>query len=200
MQSARETQLDPSAAQNESALTVPESRGRRFSWGTAVAVAAVLGLLVIIGLMLQRTQQGPVTAGTTAPGFSVETFDGQMVQLADLDGRVVVINFWASWCKPCEQEAAELEQAYRMYQDEGVAFVGLNYVDTEPEAMAYLDRFGITYPNAPDLRTRVAQSYRIRGVPETFIVGPDGQIVYVKIGPFESLSEITAAIETALAQ
>lgn len=188
------------AEEMDTAPPMAEPRARRTSWGTILAVIGVLGLLVIVGLMLQRTQQGPVTVDTVAPGFSVETFDGESIDLADLKGQVVVVNFWASWCKPCEQEAEELELAYRQYQDQGVAFVGINWVDTEPEAMAYLDRFGITYPNAPDLGTRAGQAYRIRGVPETFIVGRDGQIAYVKIGPFESLNEITGAIEAALAQ
>ena len=85
-----------------------------------------------------------------------------------------------------------------MYRDQGVLFLGVNYVDTEPEALAYLARFDITYPNGPDLGTRIAQAFRIRGVPETFVVGPDGRIVAVKIGPFQSLSEITAAVEQAL--
>lgn len=193
-------ELTVPAENSEAAPTEDEVRARRFSWGTILAVVAVLGLLVILGLMLQRTQQGPVTVNTTAPGFSVEAFDGQIFDLADHKGQVVVVNFWASWCKPCEQEAEELELAYRQYQGQKVAFVGINWVDTEPEARAYLDRFGITYPNAPDLGTRVGQAYRIRGVPETFIIGPDGQIAYVKIGPFESLNEINSAIEAALAQ
>lgn len=177
-----------------------ERRAPRFSWGTLTIVLAVLALLVVIGMMLQRSQQGPVTSGSPAPEFSVETFDGGTFTLSRYTGQVVVVNFWASWCKPCEQEAVELEQAYQMYRDKGVEFIGVNYVDTEPEALAYLDRFGITYPNGPDLRTRISQAYRIRGVPETFIVGADGLIAYVKIGPFESLGEITDAIDSALLQ
>ena len=70
-------------------------------------------------------------------------------------------------------------------------------MDTEREALAYLERFDITYPNGPDLGTRIAQAFRIRGVPETFVVNPDGRLTHVKIGPFESLEEILAAVDTA---
>jgi cytochrome c biogenesis protein CcmG/thiol:disulfide interchange protein DsbE len=110
----------------------------------------------------------------------------------------VVINFWASWCKPCEQEALELEQAYQIYKDQGVVFLGVDYVDTETEARKYLEKFGITYPNGPDLGTRISQAFRIRGVPETYIANADGRLVAVKIGPYQSLSEITQQVEAAL--
>ena len=78
--------------------------------------------------------------------------------------------------------------------------LGVDYVDTEAGALAYLDRFGISYPNGPDLGTRVSQAYRTRGVPETFIVGPDGRIAAVQIGPYTSLDQIVAHIEQAKGQ
>ena len=90
--------------------------------------------------------------------------------------------------------------AYRMYKDQGVEFLGVDYVDTEAEALAYLDRFNITYPNGPDLGTRVSQAYRTAGIPETFIVGPDGRISAVQIGPYSTVGEIAAHIELALGQ
>jgi cytochrome c biogenesis protein CcmG/thiol:disulfide interchange protein DsbE len=159
----------------------------------------LLGLLAILGLGLIRTQQGPVNVGATVPDFTLTTFDGQTIDIRDLRGKVVVINFWASWCKPCEQEAAELEQAYNRYRDEEVVFLGVDYVDTDREAMAYLEKFGITYPNGPDLGTRISQAFRIRGVPETYLVAADGRLAAIKIGPYASLEEIVGQIETARA-
>src|SRR4030066_128708 len=99
--------------------------------------------------------------------------------------------------KACEirvPRSGPLEEAHRRLSPEGVLFLGVDYVDTEPEALAYLERFKITYPNGPDQRTRISQGYRIRGVPETYVVGPDGKLTFVKIGPFTSLAEIQAAI------
>lgn len=168
-------------------------------WGVILVWVGVLGLLALVGVGLIRTQQGPVGVGSKPAPFTLRTFDGQEINTADLIGQVVVINFWASWCEPCKQEAAELEQAYQQYKDQGVAFLGVNYVDTEPEARAYLAEFGITYPNGPDLGTRISQAFRIRGVPETYILGPDGILAEVKIGPYTSLDEITRSIEAARA-
>lgn len=173
-----------------------KNSGRR--WGVILAWVFVLGLLLLIGIMLIRTQKGPIGVGDEVPDLTLTTFDGDLISFEDLAGEVVVINFWASWCKPCEQEAAELEQAYQMYKDEGVVFLGVDYVDTETEARQYLEKFGITYPNGPDLGTRISQAFRIRGVPETYIMGPDGRLAAVKIGPYTSLEEIQREIDGVL--
>jgi cytochrome c biogenesis protein CcmG/thiol:disulfide interchange protein DsbE len=173
-----------------------KNSGRR--WGVILAWVFVLGLLLVVGIMLIRTQKGPIGVGDEVPDLTLTTFDGDLISFEDLAGHVVVINFWASWCKPCEQEAAELEQAYQMYKDEGVVFLGVDYVDTETEARQYLEKFGITYPNGPDLGTRISQAFRIRGVPETYIMGPDGRLAAVKIGPYTSLEEIQREIDGVL--
>ena len=181
--------------------SIPSAEARpRPAWGAALVWVGVLSLLALVGFGLIRTQRGPVGVGTTVPNFILTGFDGTTYDIVQERGREVVVNFWASWCKRCEQEAAALEEAHRRLSPEGVLFLGVNYVDTEPEALAYLERFDITYPNGPDLGTRISQAFRIRGVPETYIVGPDGVLTYVKIGPFESLDEILTIVEAAQAK
>ena len=178
-------------------LATQEQPSRKRLWGLLI-FAAVAAFIMLLASSLGRAQQGPVRVGSEAPQFTLTTFDGETYNTEDYAGQVIVVNFWASWCQPCELEAAELEQAYQMYKDQGVVFLGVDYTDTEPEARSYLERFGVTYPNGPDLRTAISQAYRTVGVPETYIIGPDGTLAAVMIGPYESLNAIIADIELAL--
>ena len=152
---------------------------RKNACGRMLIYALVLALLGLLGWGLIRVQVGPRDKGP-APDFSLSTFEGETITLSELTGKVVVINFWASWSR---DEAAYLEATWLKYKDQGVIFIGVDYVDTELEALAYLDEFDITYPNGPDLRTEISQAYRIKGVPETFFVAKDGTLRGVKIGP-----------------
>ncbi len=171
-------------------------------WAQILVWVALLGLLVIVAMGLRRAQQGTVQVGDTIPDFALQFFDGYTfegkadVKLSELRGRVVVINFWASWCKPCEQEAAEMESAWRSYESSGkVVFVGVDYVDTEPEARGYLTKFDITYPNGPDLGTRISQKFRIKGVPETYFIDQNGKLAFIQVGPFTSEAQIHSVID-----
>ena len=158
-----------------------EQAGLR-GWWKILAFGGVLALLGLLGWGLIRVQAGPRAEGE-APDFTLTTFEGEEITLSDLRGQVVVINFWASWCPPCREEAAYLESTWREYEDRGVVFIGVDYVDTDAEALAYINEFDITYPNGPDLGTRISQVFRIRGVPETFFVAKDGTLRGVKVGP-----------------
>lgn len=164
-------------------LSTDQARPRpvaRFARPTAFGL--VLGLLALLAWGLVKADSGPRDSGL-APDFTLTGFDGRTATLSALRGQVVVVNFWASWCPPCREEAAYLERTWRDYQDRGVVFIGVDWVDTEKEALAYIDEFDITYLNGPDLGTRIAQDYRIRGVPETFFVDKDGRLRGVHIGP-----------------
>jgi len=156
-------------------------------------------LLIFLGVGINQSQQEQVGRGEIAPDFELISFSGETYQLSDFRGSVIVVNFWASWCESCKPEALDLEAAYKFYQPRGdVLFLGVDYVDTEPEALAYLEEFQVTYPNGPDLRTKISQAFRITGVPETYIIDQDGVIVYVRIGPFRSLEEIKSFIDPLL--
>lgn len=169
--------------------------GQVLIWG---AVAILLG---IVAIQLNKSQQGSVQVGEEAPKFVLTTFENQDINTEDLHGKVILVNFWASWCNPCELEAADLQTAWTMYEPGGqVVFLGVDWTDTETEALAYLKKFGITYPNGPDYGTRISQAYRTTGVPETYVIDRTGTLVFVKKGPFTSLAEITSVIDPLLGQ
>ncbi len=182
--------------ENQSTLPEKPSRPR---WGRIAVWVSLFALLTIVGLGLIRTQEGPVGVGKTPPAFELTTFDDEIYSSEGLLGKVVVLNFWASWCIPCGQEADELEAAWQIYQGrDDVIFLGVAWSDMDIKAMEYLDQYAISYPNGPDLGTRISQAFRIRGVPETYIIGKDGVLTHVQIGPFTSVGQITAAVESAL--
>ena len=143
-----------------------------------------VGVVVVNMLSLESTQ----LQGRKAPEFSLPLFDQfeeDEIALADLRGQVVVINFWASWCVECYKEARLLEEAWQDYKDQGVIFVGVDYLDTEKEALEYMVEYGVTYPSGPDIGTKIAKDYGLTGVPETFFIDKDGNIAHVQIGPIE---------------
>ena len=181
--------------ENEVSLE-PTARSKRT--GLIVAFAVILALLGLLAWGLRKVQAGPVESGM-APNFTLTSFDGRTVTLSELRGQVVIINFWASWCPPCREEAAYLEQTWRKYEDKGVIFIGVDWVDTEKEALAYMDEFDLTYFNGPDIGTRIAQAYNIQGVPETFYVAKNGQLRGVHIGPLKS-PELDQKIDELLAE
>jgi cytochrome c biogenesis protein CcmG, thiol:disulfide interchange protein DsbE len=174
----------------------PVARSKRT--GLIVTFAVLLALLGLLAWGLKKVQAGPVSSGR-APDFSLTSFDGRTLKLSELGGQVVIINFWASWCRPCREEAAYLEQTWRKYEGKGVVFIGVDWVDTEKEALAYMDEFDLTYLNGPDIGTRIAQAYNIQGVPETFYVAKNGELRGVHIGPLKS-PELDDKIDELLAE
>ncbi len=181
--------------------TTATQRRRLPVWVIILAFALLIGFMALIGWGLNRSMRGSIAIGGQVPSFEFTTFDGKTLGTNQFAGKVILVNFWASWCKPCEQEAAELEAAYQHYKPSGdVVFLGLTYVDTEPNSLAYIKRFGITYPNGPDLATKTSQMFRVRGVPETFIIDQNGRLAYFKAGPFSSTDEIISILDGILKQ
>lgn len=188
--------------------TQPDKSNRNVPlWVQILIWLSLLGLLALVALALGKAQTPILKKGSIVPEFKLSFYEGfeydglREIALSDLNGKVVVLNFWASWCKPCESEAADLEEAWRYYQPEGkVIFIGVDYVDTEPEARSYLAKFEVSYPNAPDIGTNISQIFnRNLGVPETYIIDQEGVLKYIKIGPFTSIGEIQMVIDSILA-
>ncbi len=180
---------------------------QRVSTSTVVMMLGVLAVIALLGYALvERERQSDTPKSGPAPDFEVTMFDyepmvmsGETVSLESLRGQVIVINFWASYCVPCQREAPMLERLWREYRDRGVLFLGINTEDPLKDALDYLAEYGITYPNAPDKGARMERAYRITGIPETFVINTKGEIVQHFLSePNER--EFRAAIERALSE
>jgi len=160
-------------------------------------------ILVILILGLFRAQHPILSIGSKVSDFTLTLFDKypygseKQVKLSNLRGKVVVVNFWASWCTTCADEAPYVEAAWKHYQPGGnVVFLGVDYTDVDSKALAYLNQFGITYPNGPDLGTRITPIFnRNIAMPETYIIDQKGFLRQKQIGPFQSTAEIQLMID-----
>jgi cytochrome c biogenesis protein CcmG, thiol:disulfide interchange protein DsbE len=155
---------------------------RVMRWLVPLSVLPVLALLAYGFRTDPRAIPSPLV-GRPASAFSVTAFDGAPVTLAALGGKVVVLNFWASWCNPaCYDEAPVLERAWRTYRERGVVVIGVDMQDTPEAARDFIQRFELSFLNAPDPKGKVAVEYGVYGVPETFFVARDGTIRAKHVG------------------
>lgn len=182
-------------------VTQDEPRTRaRVSVVPLVAWLAVAGLLALFfyGLTTQRLQAGIIPKpNTIAPDFQLTTYDGKPVHLESYRGKVVVVNFWASWCVPCRDEQPLLEALWKRYQNRGVVFLGIDIQDDEHDGLAFLRQFDVSYPNAPDPGGTVSINYGVVGVPETYLISRDGTIAHKIVGPVD-VNQIVAPLEDLL--
>lgn len=196
MSEQNEAGLSPQLAEEStnmaSAVGVDTPKSSAFLVWRLVFIAIPLVFVVMLALRLYQTNNSEQRAAGMAPVLEFTTFEGETINLDDLRGQGVVINFWASWCEPCRDEAAMLETTWRREQGNGILFLGLDYLDQEPAAKAYLAEFDITYPNGPDLRSQAARRYGIKGVPETFFVDANGEITDIVIGPIPNQAKMDA--------
>lgn len=166
----------------------------------AIPVLLLAALLGVFGLALLR-RQAPDGGGfginalgraaelkvRQAPDFTVDSLDGGQIRLSELEGQTVVLNFWASWCPPCREEARTLAVAAEAYADRGVVFLGINVWDSDADARAFLERYGVPYPNGADTGGKVTVEYGVTGLPETYLISGDGTLTRKWIGPLSQV-------------
>lgn len=165
----------------EASQEKPAHRELSSAWMAAGVIALIVLGLLGYGLLANPTE--PPQAGSPVPDFQLTALDGSSMNLGDQRGQVVVVNFFASWCDPCRQEAVALEQTWRDYQDRGVQFFGIAYKDADAKAQAFLDEFGVSYPSTVERNNRTARAYGLTGVPETFVIDQQGLLVRHFLGP-----------------
>lgn len=178
---------------------------RVFRIAAAVAIIGALIGLMIVALDLAGQKGKRPTVGSPAPDFSLALYPGytadlpQTITLSALRGKVVVVNFWGSWCPECHVEAEDLQRVYEKYRARDVVFIGVDYLDTEAEAMRYLTRYAITYANGIDVQQKISTAYRITAAPETFIIDRQGRVAVVIIGGTNEAA-LSQHLESVLAQ
>ena len=169
-------QFDTAVPSPPAALS-PKLRRRLRVLAFIVVPALFMGVLAV-GLI--RTEAPKVKQGAVAPEFSLPTVGGGTLASSELRGAPVVINFWASWCDPCNMEAPDLEATWKQYQAKGVRVVGVDYEDQPADARAFVAKYGISYPSVVDTGGELATKFGVRGVPETFFI--DAQFRFFSIG------------------
>jgi cytochrome c biogenesis protein CcmG/thiol:disulfide interchange protein DsbE len=176
--------------------SAPRQPAKRLSLSSIVLLIGILAAIAVFGLQLSRRQQTQPTEGA-APHFAITTFDGQELTLDDLRGQIVVLNFWASWCGPCRLEAPDLQRIHERYRDQGVVVVGVTYTDTDAKSVAFMEEFGMTYPNGPDRGNRISDRYNIQGVPETFVIDREGNVAHFIYAPTNE-QQLTTMLDNLL--
>ena len=176
-------------------------------FGAGVPLAALFAILVwasaqsggqAVSLGVNNVFGEVSVTGDVAPDFDLELLTNGSRSLETLKGKVVLVDFWASWCGPCQEEASDLALVYLEYQDRPVEFVGVNIWDDPGAAKAYLDQFQVPYPNGVDSQGSIAIAYGVRGIPEKFFIGPDGAIEKKFVGPIKA-EDLRAVLDSLLA-
>lgn len=170
----------------------------------AVAVAVVLGLLALLVWKVVHQQHSDIPQQVAegkrprAPGFDLPRLDGPgTLSLASLKGKAVVLNFWASWCAPCRDEAPLLERAWKQHRGDGVVVLGIDQQDLTGDARAFAEKHGLTYPLVRDGPGKIVAEYGLTGVPETFFVNRQGKLVGKHIEGALSETQLAEGIREA---
>jgi cytochrome c biogenesis protein CcmG/thiol:disulfide interchange protein DsbE len=176
--------------------------------GQGVAIGLVALLFLLLAWSLVTDEGGDLAAAAArgdrpeAPDFVLERLDGEGdLRLEELRGKAVVLNFWASWCNPCKEEAPFLEEVWREDRDRGLVVLGVDAKDFRRDARAFVERFDLTFPVVYDGPGDTLEGYGVTGFPETFVLDREGRVVDAFAGGVvsdEDRAELRDAVERAL--
>ncbi|HEB33420.1 MAG TPA: TlpA family protein disulfide reductase [Spirochaetes bacterium] len=124
----------------------------------------------------------PMT-GLAAINFSAESLDGKMVNLFDFKGKVIFLNFWATWCDPCKAEVKDIDKLWGMLKDEDFVVMAVDLREKKKKVRTFIEEYGIDFPVYLDPSGRISSMYSVGGIPTTYIIDPDGNVVGKAIGP-----------------
>jgi peroxiredoxin len=151
---------------------------------SAIVIVVVVVLAVVTSVLINKRSFEPVIAGTTAINFIADDLDGKLRRFDEFKGKVIFLNLWATWCKPCEEEMPSMQRVYDVLKGRNFEMIALS-VDTEgPEVVReFVKRYGLTFPVLLDPKGKIKDGYKTTGVPETFIIDQNGVIAEKIWGP-----------------
>jgi peroxiredoxin len=173
--------------------------------GVFIAIVTILGApeagWAELADLLGKLNLSAYSRETKPPEFNGRTAENRTVSLASLQGKVVLLNFWATWCLECRPEMPMFEQLHRAFGPQGLSVIGINAREGTAAVREYSKELGLTFPLVLDLRGEINAAYGVIGLPTTFLIGRDGRAVALAIGPREWTSApARALIQTLLAE
>lgn len=166
-------------------------------WILPLTAIPFLGIL-LFGLVRDPDFFPTPLIGHPAPAWHLETLEGDSISLDELRGKVVLLNFWASWCVPCRAEHSVLTRAASEWPEEDLEVIGIVYDDSRRNAQRFLDRLGNAWRHVLDPGSRTAIDYGVHGVPESFFIDRDGRVGMKYIGPL-TWNAVTTNVDSLLA-
>ncbi|MBM3735616.1 MAG: TlpA family protein disulfide reductase [Acidobacteria bacterium] len=160
-----------------------------------MAMAAALAVLSVV--LWDVTRDRTIQVGDRAPEFSIRADNGMRISLSSFGGKVLVLNFWATWCPPCVKETPALEQLHRELKDRGLVVMGISIDKKEEKYKSFLKRFGVTFLTARDESASISDSFGTYRVPETYVI-KDGKVVQKIIGADWKEEEMIRFLKTLL--
>lgn len=124
-------------------------------------------------------KQDQIKEGSIAPNFVLQSVDGERIELKDLKGKGVFLNFWGTWCGPCKQEFPYMANQYEVFKDRGVEIVAVNVGESNIAVKNFIDAYGVNFPVAMDKDRQVTEAYDITPLPTTFLINPEGKVIKV---------------------
>ncbi len=173
-------------------MSKPQQAGLspRERWYAFIGAIVAIGLIGLVWVLTDRTELPSVgEVSRPTPDIVLATLDGGEINVSQQQGKVVLVNFWGTWCDPCIRETPALQAAYARYRDEGLLIVGVNVTSSElkqgktlEDVQAFVDKFGVEYPIALDLEGEASQAFRVLPLPTSFFIDAQGLIRFVRVG------------------
>ncbi len=152
---------------------------------TVVLAAAVVVFVVLAVVFSDPQESTPLGQGSIAPEFDLPNIAGGRNSLSDYKGRVVLLNFWATWCKPCKDEMPSMENLYAMLHEQGFELVAISVDDAVEPVLAFRDQYKLTFPILHDIDMDVANRYQTHRYPESLLIDAEGKVISRFVGPRE---------------